>query len=130
MRIEQPNPNDFDALLRAGLKNHTINVPPDFTQKLLTRVQRQEYAAALAAIRMKERLLLAVMILVPVAAIAIALLMPQQIITQLSTSIAEAQQKLLADFNGIVFSLRNWIVIAAAAGLLLYGLFESLLAEN
>lgn len=130
MRIEQPNPNDFDALLRAGLKNHTINVPPDFAKKLLTRIQRQEYAAALAAIRLKERLLLAVMILVPVAAIAIALLIPPQIITQISTLITEAQQKLLADFNGIVFSFRNWIVIAAAAGLLLYGLFESLLAEN
>ncbi len=130
MRIEQPNPNDFDALLRAGLKNHIINVPPDFAQKLLTRVQRQEYAAALAAIRLKERLLLAVMILVPVAAIAIALLIPPQIITQISTLITEAQQKLLANFNGIVFPLQNWIVLAAAAGLLLYGLFESLLAEN
>ncbi len=127
MRIEQPNPNDFDALLRAGLKNHTINVPPDFAQKLLTRVQRQEYAAALAAIKMKERLLLATMILLPLALAAVVLFIPQQVMTQLTISIADICHNFLAKPAS---ALRQWLVIAVAAALLLYGLFDSFLTEN
>ena len=127
MRIEQSNPNDFDALLSAGLKNHTINVPPDFAQKLLTRVHRQEYAAALAAIKMKERLLLATMILLPLALAAAVLFIPQQVMTQLTVSIADIYHSFLPK---PAFTLRQWLIIAVAAALLLYGLFDSFLAEN
>jgi hypothetical protein len=127
MRIEKPNPNDFDALLKAGLKNHTINVPPGFTHKLLTRVQRQDYAAALAAIKMKERLLLGTMILLPLAFAAVVLLIPQQVMTQLTISTTEICHSFLPKFESV---LQQWLIIVVAAALLLYGLFDSFLAEN
>ena len=127
MCIEKPNPNDFDALLMAGLQNHAVNVPPDFAQKLFTRVQRQDYAAALASIKMKERLLLATMILLPLALVAVILFMPQQAMMQLTVSIADICHSFLAKPAS---ALRQWLIITVAAVLLLYGLFDCFLAEN
>jgi hypothetical protein len=130
MQINQPNENDFDALLKAGLRNHAVNVPPDFAQKLLTRIQRQEYADALRAIKIKERLLLAAMILMPAALAAVALLMPHQAVVELNHLMGVARQEVSAGFSGIAPPLRNLIIMAFVAGLLVYGLFESLRAEN
>jgi hypothetical protein len=130
MRIDEPNQNCFDSMLKDGLQKHFMHVPPEFAQKLLTRIQRQEYAAALAVIKMKERLLLAAMILMLILLAAIVLLVPSQVAAHINTLIANARQTLEAFAAADIWPFRYWIAVAVAAGMLLYGLFEGLSAEN
>jgi hypothetical protein len=130
MRINQSNTNGFDDLLKSGLRNHAVHVPSGFSHKLLTRIQRQEYAAALTAIKMKERLLLAVMILLPIAAAAVMLLLPHQIIMQCNALIADVRQIFLFYAAKIDLVLRHWIEIAVIVAILVYVFLDFALTEE
>jgi hypothetical protein len=130
MRMNESNQNHFDSLLKAGLKRHTVGVPADFAQKLLTRIQRQEYAAALAAVKKSEHLLVAVMVLVPVIAAIIAMLVGPHIMAQLNTVIAGVRQTLLSYTAAFVLPFKFWVGMAVAGAILIYVILDSVLAEN
>jgi hypothetical protein len=131
MRMNEPNQNDFDNLLKTGLQKHTVNVPGDFAQKLLGRIQQEEYTAALAAVKRTERLLVAAMILVPAAAAILILLLGPTISAQLRTVLGEFEQLLSPFMADSALHLKFWVEIAVAAGaILFYILFDSASAEN
>jgi hypothetical protein len=130
MRINQSNNDGFDGLLKAGLKNHGVKVSKDFTERLLTRIQRQEYAAALAAIKLRERLLLGVMILLPIAAVSVALLLPHQIMIQFNALIVDFRQMFLFSAAKVDFVSKHWIEVAAVGAILVYILFDFVFEEN
>jgi hypothetical protein len=128
MRMNESNQNGFDDMLKASLQKYSINVPEDFALRLLTRMQRQEYAAALCAIKRKERLLVAAMIFVPVAAVLTLWLMPPQIMAQINGLMASGRQMILFNAAKADFVLRHWIEIAIVMVSLIYILFNQVLA--
>jgi hypothetical protein len=123
MRLNQSYDDSFDHLLKTGLQNHTIVVPPDFVQNLLTRVQRQEYVAALAAIKMRERMLLAIMILLPIAAAAVTVFLPHQIVMLFNVLLADARQSFLLYAANIDIAFWHWIKIMVVVAILICCLF-------
>jgi hypothetical protein len=64
---------DFDQILTRALREHNEPVPPDFTCKVLARIDQKCQRAVLARVVRQERLALAACIL-PVAAAAVAFL--------------------------------------------------------
>jgi hypothetical protein len=130
MRMNDFEPNSFDDHFKISLQKHIVNVPEDFAQRLLTRIQRQEYAAALAAIKMRERLLIAAMVLVPVCAIIVLLLAGPEIMAQINSVIAGGRQLIVFDAAKTDFVLRHWLEIAIVAASLIYILFDQVLADN
>lgn len=117
-------------MLKAGLRNRAVNVPQDFAQGLLTRIQREEYAAALARIKRSERLLVAAMVTVPVIAALIFLLVGPQIIGQVNTLLTDARDLLGTYTINTALHFKYWAGIAGMAAILLYALFDLIFAEN
>jgi hypothetical protein len=130
MHINKSTTDGFDDMLKGSLQNHIVSVPSDFAQRLLTRIQRQEYATALAAIKTQERWLLATMILLPIAVAAGAILLPHQIMTMLSASIADARQLFFFYAAKADLLLRYWMEIAVISTILIYVFFDFVLGEN
>jgi hypothetical protein len=124
------NKNVFDNLLKTGLKKHAINVPQDFAQKMLTSIQREEYADALVRIRRSERLLVAAMIIVPAIAALVFLLLGPQIIAHVNVLAADVRHVIASHAANAVLPLKYLAGIAAIAAVLIYTVLDQILAEN
>jgi hypothetical protein len=124
------NQNDFDNLLKRELRGCRINVPDGFTEKLLGRIQQEEYEAALARIKKMERILIAEMITVPVLMIILFLLAGTQITAGVNNLIADARSLVTAHTQNMVLTLKYLAVIATLTSVLVYILFDKLLPEN
>lgn len=67
----------FDLMLGRALQKHTESVPPDFTDKVLSRITAVQEQKVLARVILQQRLALAASITVAAAVITLLLVFPE-----------------------------------------------------
>lgn len=67
----------FDLMLGRALQKHTVPVPPDFTDKVLSRITAAQEQKVLARVILQQRLALAASITIAAAVITLMLVFPE-----------------------------------------------------
>lgn len=125
----EKNTDRFDKFLKESLKQYRPQVPADFPQRMLSRLEQSRQQEALRKVVRQERALLAAFILLPIAGVILVLMFPNVllILSQLYENIILVVQHTT---NSMVQSWQLWAIYTAIAAFLLYAAYEVLLADN
>jgi hypothetical protein len=123
------NERRFDEMLKKALKEHREPVRREFARRLLAKILTIEQQKVLAKIVRQERALLAACILLPVIAVISGLifpsllLVPSQLLELLYLLGREAAINMAQHWQ-------LWMGYAAVAVVMIYAVYEVLLADN
>jgi hypothetical protein len=130
MRTENKKNGDrFDKLLKSALKQYRQPVPAGFPQRMLDKLEQLEQQKAIRKVVRQERALLAACILLPVGVIAIMLAFPDLLLVPsrlLETLYLLASQTAAS----MAQQWRLWTGYAIVAAVMMYAVYEVLLADN
>jgi hypothetical protein len=130
MLPENKQNEQFDIMLKKALKGYQETIRPEFSEKLIAKVRIIEQQNILRKVILQERLLLAGLILFPIAAITIIFTFPNLTIEPMRLLIKMYPQVInqtIANFAG-QWHLWGCYVIAAIA--VIYTAYEQLIADN
>lgn len=137
MLRNRPNEDKFDQMLGRALRRHLEQVPADFTERMLRRIEEAEKREVLARVVLQERLALAGSIILGAAAIVVVVFFPGRV-TAVFGSIAESfTQQGSALIGGIPQAMEvvrgQWqfyTVVGAVFGFAVYSLVDLLLGDR
>ncbi|MHB0946672.1 MAG: hypothetical protein ACYC3B_05840 [Sedimentisphaerales bacterium] len=130
MQPENKQNEQFDIMLKKALKNHQETIRPEFSEKLIAKIRTIEQQNILQKVILQERLLLAGLILFPIAAITIifaypaAAIEPMRLLTKMYPQVVN---HVIANFAG---QWRLWGCYVIAAIAVIYAAYEQLIADN
>jgi hypothetical protein len=123
------NEQKFDYMLKTALKGLQETVRPEFSEKLIAKIRTIEQQNILRKVILQERLLLAGLILFPIAAITIIfaypaiVLIPVRLFVELIPIAGKGVDKLVEQW-------RLWACYLTAAAAAIYATYETLLKDN
>jgi len=137
------NEDKFGEMLGRALQSHSEPVPPDFTERMLSRIEQAEQQRILARVVWQERLALAGCIVVGVIAIVAVAVFPDRIaeVIQGITGGFTEQGKALVDkmtptvdIEAVSGEVRSkwqlYTVLAAVLGFAVYSLVDMLVGDR
>jgi uncharacterized membrane protein len=125
----QQNERRFDAMLKKALKEYHEPAQQEFTRRLMDKVQTIEQQRVLKKVIWQERALLAACILLPIAAVILVRIFPALLL--LSMQLPGIVYLLLSQVAAnIAQQWQLWMGYAAAAVVMMYAVYEILLADN
>jgi hypothetical protein len=129
MQSENKQNEQFDSMLKKALKGHQETIRQEFSEKLIAKVRIIEQQNILRKVILQERLLLAGLILFPMAAITIIfaypaiVLIPVRLFVELIPIAGKGADKLVEQW-------RLWTCYIMAAAAVIYAAYETLLRDN
>ncbi len=123
------NGDRFDELLKNSLKQYRQPVPAGFHQRMLSRLEQFEQQKVLKQVVLQERVLLAACILLPIAGVILVLIFPNLLLvpTQLMEILYFLAKETAAN---MIQQWQLWIGYAMAAAVVIYAVYEVLLADD
>jgi ribosomal protein L29 len=123
------NERRFDEMLKKALKEHREPVRREFARRLLAKILTIEQQKELKKVIWQERILLAACILLPVAAVILGLVFPNLLLLslQLPQIIYLLGREAAAN---MARQWQLWMGYAAVAVIMIYAVYEVLLADN
>ena len=129
MQPENKQNEQFDIMLKKALKGYQETIRPEFSEKLIAKVRIIEQQNILRKVILQERLLLAGLILFPIAAITFLLLYPAVVFEPVRL-FAELIPLINRGVGSFVEQWRLWTCYAMAAAAAIYAAYETLLRDN
>jgi hypothetical protein len=123
------NERKFDGMLKKALKEHREPVRREFARRLLAKILTIEQQEAIRKVVRQERMLLAAFILLPAAVIISVLMFPNLLLvsSQLPGVLYLLAKETAAN---MVQQWQLWTSYAVIAAVMIYAVYEVLLADN
>jgi hypothetical protein len=125
------NEDRFDRLLAGALQKHSEPVPADFTERMLSAIQRAEQRRILAGIVFQQRLALAASIVLGACAVLAAVFFPAattEVFRSITGSAMERAGMWFGKIPQTIETIRNqwqsYAVLTAVFGFAIYSLVE------
>ncbi len=123
------NEKQFDQILTDGLGQYKKTVSPDFTDKVISRLQLQTQQKLLAKVILQERLAIAGCVITSIAAIAVISFFPQ-VIETLSSRMARSCSSIAQTIISGQFEWKPLLTLTIAVVTAACGIFELFFAKN
>ena len=123
------NEDKFDGMLKSALKQYRQPTPANFPQRMLDKLEQFQQQEALRKVVRQERMLLAAFILLPAAVVILVLMFPNLLLV--SSQLPETLYLLAKETAAnMVQQWRLWTSYAVVAAIMIYAVYEVLLADN
>jgi hypothetical protein len=123
------NEDKFDGILKSALKQYRQPTPANFPQRMLDRLQQFQQQEAIRKVVLQERVLLVAFILLPAAVVILVLMFPNLLLV--SSQLLETLYLLAKETAAsMVQQWRLWAGYAVIAAVMIYAVYEVLLADN
>ncbi len=137
MSADRLDNDKFDEILERALKSHSEPVPADFTERMLSRIKKDQQQRVLARVILQERLALTGCIVLGAAVIVSAVLFPDTIIAvfkSIAVSLIEQGQNFVGRVPRTIGTVRSdwqfYMVFVGVFGFAVYALADLLLPNG
>ena len=128
METDNDKSNDrLDRTLKTALRNHKLPQRADFAENMLAKLTEQQQQKILARVILQERLALAGLILIPIAAVIMIFVFPEVLIG-LSAWLGIQCEVIWQDVLTSTELWQLWTVGLLAIGAAVYGIIDMMLA--